>query len=129
MELNEFQGNRWLETARWLGYEENFNPRTVEWGPSHVSFLTFKSLLQLRKIMSTGERGSPPRSTILSSYVPLKAAPMCSGVFLLDLKTSNLSMVAERVVDELLTKNEIRAGDRESLLRALLMRRRFILVS
>eukprot|EP00066_Takifugu_rubripes_P002815 XP_003964963.1 PREDICTED: band 3 anion transport protein [Takifugu rubripes] len=98
VELNEFQGNKWLETARWLGYEENFNPRTDEWGPSHVSYLTFKSLLQLRKLMST-------------------------GVFLLDLDTSNLSMVAERVVDELLSKNEIRAGDREGLLRALLMRR------
>lgn len=60
VELNEFKDNTWLETARWLGYEENFNPRTDEWGPSHVSFLTFKSLLQLRKIMSTGERGSPP---------------------------------------------------------------------
>lgn len=53
---------------------------------------------------------------------------MCSGVFLLDMTTSNLSVVAEKVVDELLSKNEIRAGDRESLLRALLMRRRFILV-
>lgn len=54
---------------------------------------------------------------------------MCSGVFLLDLNTSSLSMVAEKVVDELLSKNEIRAGDREGLLRALLMRRRFVSVS
>lgn len=59
MELNELQDNRWLETARWLGYEENFNPKTEEWGPSHVSFLNFKCLLQLRKIMNTGERGWP----------------------------------------------------------------------
>lgn len=56
MELNEFQGNRWLETARWLGYEENFNLNTEEWGPSHVSCLSFKSLLKLRKLMVTGER-------------------------------------------------------------------------
>ncbi|CAF92029.1 unnamed protein product, partial [Tetraodon nigroviridis] len=99
VELNEFQGNRWLETARWLGYEENFNPKTEQWGPSHVSFLTFKSLLQLRKLMS-------------------------SGAFLFDLNTSSLSLVAEKVVDELLSKNEIGASDREGLLRALLMRRR-----
>uniref|UniRef100_H3CF22 Anion exchange protein n=1 Tax=Tetraodon nigroviridis TaxID=99883 RepID=H3CF22_TETNG len=98
VELNEFQGNRWLETARWLGYEENFNPKTEQWGPSHVSFLTFKSLLQLRKLMS-------------------------SGAFLFDLNTSSLSLVAEKVVDELLSKNEIGASDREGLLRALLMRR------
>lgn len=51
---------------------------------------------------------------------------MCSGTFLFNLNTSSLSVVAEKVVDELLDKNEIQAGDREGLLRALLMRRRFI---
>lgn len=69
MELNEFQGNRWLETARWLGYEENFNPNTEQWGPSHVSFLTFKSLLQLRKMMSSGECGSPAEAQIATYSV------------------------------------------------------------
>lgn len=57
VELNEFQDSKWLETARWLGYEENFNPVTQKWGPSHVSYLTFKTLLQLRKIMGTGDFG------------------------------------------------------------------------
>lgn len=57
VELNEFQGSNWLETARWLGYEENLNPATGKWGPSHVSYLTFKSLIQLRKTMSTGDFG------------------------------------------------------------------------
>lgn len=75
--------------------------------------------------MSVGGR----RETVFSRSVPLKAAPMCSGAFLLNLNTSSLSVVAEKVVDELLSKNEIRAGDREGLLRALLMRRRFIFVS
>lgn len=68
-ELNEFQGNRWLETARWLGYEENLNPNTGQWGPSHVSFLTFNSLLQLRKLMSSGERGSPAEAQIATFWV------------------------------------------------------------
>lgn len=54
---------------------------------------------------------------------------MCSGAFLFDLNTSSLSLVAEKVVDELLSKNEIRASDREGLLRALLMRRRSVSVS
>lgn len=63
MELNEFQGNTWLETARWLGYEENFNPNTEQWGPSHVSFLTFNSLLQLRKMMSSCGRGEAQITT------------------------------------------------------------------
>lgn len=46
------------------------------------------------------------------------------GAVIFDLNTSSLSAVAERMVDELLYKNEIRASDRDNLLRALLMRRR-----
>uniref|UniRef100_A0A8C7NXM4 Anion exchange protein n=1 Tax=Oncorhynchus mykiss TaxID=8022 RepID=A0A8C7NXM4_ONCMY len=87
-----------IETGRWVGYEENFNPATGKWGPSHVSYLTFKSLIQLRKIMST-------------------------GAIILDLQASSLSAVAEKVVDELRSKGEIRAADRDGLLRALLQRR------
>uniref|UniRef100_A0A671YUZ1 Anion exchange protein n=1 Tax=Sparus aurata TaxID=8175 RepID=A0A671YUZ1_SPAAU len=100
VELNELQGNSWQETSRWMGYEENLNTATGKWGPSHVSYLTFKSLLQLRKTMST-------------------------GAVIFDLNAGSLSAVAEKVVDELLNKNEIRASDRDGLLRALLMRRRY----
>ncbi|XP_059925828.1 solute carrier family 4 member 1a (Diego blood group) [Gadus macrocephalus] len=98
VELNELQGSSWQETARWLGYEENVTPATGVWSSAHVSYLTFKSLIQLRKTMST-------------------------GAVILDLDASSLSAVAERAVDELLNKDEIRASDRESLLRSLLMRR------
>uniref|UniRef100_A0A8C2ZPQ4 Solute carrier family 4 member 1a (Diego blood group) n=1 Tax=Cyclopterus lumpus TaxID=8103 RepID=A0A8C2ZPQ4_CYCLU len=82
---------------RWVGYEENLNPATGKWDPSHVSHLTFKSLIQLRKTMST-------------------------GAVILDLNASSLSTIAEKVADELLDKGEIRASDRDGLLRALLMR-------
>ncbi|KAM7371683.1 hypothetical protein PAMP_008898 [Pampus punctatissimus] len=98
VELNELQGNTWQETGRWVGYEENFNSATGQWGSSHVSYLTFKSLIQLRKTMST-------------------------GAFIFDVNAGSLSAVAEKVVDELLSNNEIRASDRDALLRALLMRR------
>ena len=54
MELNELQGSSWQETGRWLGYEENVSPATGVWSSAHVSYLTFKSLIQLRKTMSTG---------------------------------------------------------------------------
>uniref|UniRef100_A0A8C8DYH3 Anion exchange protein n=1 Tax=Oryzias sinensis TaxID=183150 RepID=A0A8C8DYH3_9TELE len=94
----ELQGNTWQQTARWVGYEENFDSVTRQWGPSHVSYLTFKSLIQLRRAMST-------------------------GAILLDMNASNLSLMAEKIVDELLAKDEIRPSDREGLLRALLMRR------
>nr|QOU09168.1 solute carrier family 4 member 1A [Lateolabrax maculatus] len=98
VELNEIQGNNWQETARWVGYEENLNLATGKWGPSHVSYLTFKSLLQVRKTMST-------------------------GAVILNLNASNMSVVAEKVADELVNKGEIRASDRDILLRSLLMRR------
>ncbi|XP_077415242.1 solute carrier family 4 member 1a (Diego blood group) [Vanacampus margaritifer] len=98
VELNELQGNTWQETGRWVGFEENFNAATGKWGPSHTSYLTFKSLIQLRKTMST-------------------------GAVIFDLDASGLSSIAEKVVDALVNKNEIRASDRDALLRALLMRR------
>ncbi|XP_069021594.1 solute carrier family 4 member 1a (Diego blood group) [Embiotoca jacksoni] len=98
VELNELQGSTWQETSRWVGYEENLDPASGNWGPSHVSYLTFKSLIQLRKILST-------------------------GAVILDLNASSLSSVVEKVADELVDKNEIQAGDRDALLRALLMRR------
>ncbi len=44
--------------GRWLGYEENLSPATGQWSQSHISYLTFKSLIQLRKVMSTGETPS-----------------------------------------------------------------------
>lgn len=49
---------------------------------------------------------------------------MFSGAFIFDMSTTSLSVVAEKVVNELLNKNEIRPSDRDGLLRALLMRRR-----
>ncbi|KAM4530111.1 solute carrier family 4 member 1a (Diego blood group) isoform 1-T2 [Odontesthes bonariensis] len=98
VELNELQGNTWQETSRWVGYEENFDPATGTWGSSHVSYLTFKSLIQVRRAMST-------------------------GAIIFDLSAGGLSAVAEKIVDELQNKNEISASEREGLLRTLLMRR------
>ncbi|CAL8274461.1 unnamed protein product [Lota lota] len=98
VELNELQGSSWQETGRWLGYEENVSLATGVWSSAHVSYLTFRSLIQLRQTMST-------------------------AAVILDLNASSLSTVAEKAVDELLNKSEIRASDRESLLRSLLMRR------
>ncbi|XP_046894571.1 solute carrier family 4 member 1a (Diego blood group) [Hypomesus transpacificus] len=98
VELNELRGSTWQETGRWVGFEENMNPATGTWSPSHISYLTFKSLIQLRKTMST-------------------------GVVILDLNAGSLPAVAESVADHLLRKNEIRSSDRDVLLRALLQRR------
>uniref|UniRef100_A0A8C9TJ50 Anion exchange protein n=1 Tax=Scleropages formosus TaxID=113540 RepID=A0A8C9TJ50_SCLFO len=81
----------WQETGRWMGYEESYNPKTATWGPAHISYLTFKSLIQLRRTMST-------------------------GVILLDQEECTMTGIVESMVAELLTKKEIRPGDHDALL-------------
>lgn len=60
VELNEQmkdqkQDTYWQETGRWGGYEESFDPQSGVWASSHISYLTFKSLIQLRRTMNTGQ--------------------------------------------------------------------------
>ncbi|XP_030649274.1 solute carrier family 4 member 1a (Diego blood group) isoform X2 [Chanos chanos] len=98
VELNELVGGVWQETGRWVGYEESYNTATGIWGSSHISYLTFSSLLQIRRLMS-------------------------SGAVLLDVEEISLTGIAEKVADELVAKQEIRSGDRNNLVAALLRKR------
>uniref|UniRef100_A0AAQ5XE91 Anion exchange protein n=1 Tax=Amphiprion ocellaris TaxID=80972 RepID=A0AAQ5XE91_AMPOC len=100
VELNELmkdqkQETYWQETGRWAGYEESYDPQAGVWGSSHVSYLTFKSLIQLRRSMNT-------------------------GVTLFDCEEKTLATIAEKMVSEMVNKKEIRPGDREEVLKALL---------
>ncbi|XP_070963067.1 solute carrier family 4 member 1b (Diego blood group) isoform X3 [Oncorhynchus clarkii lewisi] len=99
-ELMHDQQNQqgWQETGRWVGYEESYDPEAGGWGPSHISYLTFKSLIQLRRTMNT-------------------------GVVMLDRVERSLSGIAEKIVDELIIKKEIRPSDRDGVLRSLLQNR------
>lgn len=47
----------WQETGRWAGYEESYDPQSGVWASSSITYLTFKSLIQLRRTMNTGQRG------------------------------------------------------------------------
>uniref|UniRef100_A0A9J8ALE1 Anion exchange protein n=1 Tax=Cyprinus carpio carpio TaxID=630221 RepID=A0A9J8ALE1_CYPCA len=98
VELNELRGEVWQEMGRWLGYEENLSPATGQWSQSHISYLTFKSLFQLRKVMST-------------------------GAVLLDVDESSLSSICQMMVEQLLLKKEIQPTDRDALV-AILQRKR-----
>uniref|UniRef100_A0A7N8Y3W9 Anion exchange protein n=1 Tax=Mastacembelus armatus TaxID=205130 RepID=A0A7N8Y3W9_9TELE len=49
------QQSYWQETGRWAGYEESFDPQAGVWASSQISYLTFKSLIQLRRTMNTGQ--------------------------------------------------------------------------
>uniref|UniRef100_A0A8C1V627 Anion exchange protein n=1 Tax=Cyprinus carpio TaxID=7962 RepID=A0A8C1V627_CYPCA len=52
---NPNQQSYWQEMGRWVGYEETYDVEAGHWGPSHISYLTFKSLVQIRRTMNTGE--------------------------------------------------------------------------
>lgn len=49
---------------------------------------------------------------------------MSAAAVLLDLQETDFTVIAERIVDALLEKDEIRASDQETLLKALLEKRR-----
>ncbi|XP_038591512.1 solute carrier family 4 member 1b (Diego blood group) [Micropterus salmoides] len=92
------QETYWQETGRWGGYEESFDPQTGVWASSHISYLTFKSLIQLRRTMNT-------------------------GVMIFNCDERTLTGIAEKMVSEMVNKKEIRPGDQEGVLRSLLQNR------
>ncbi|KAM9336661.1 solute carrier family 4 member 1b (Diego blood group) [Symphorus nematophorus] len=92
------QQTYWQETGRWGGYEESFDPQSGVWASSHISYLTFKSLIQLRRAMNT-------------------------GVTIFNCEERTLASIAEKMVTEMVNKKEIRPADREGVLNSLLQNR------
>ncbi|KAM9425537.1 LOW QUALITY PROTEIN: solute carrier family 4 member 1b (Diego blood group) [Pholidichthys leucotaenia] len=88
----------WQETGRWAGYEQSLDPQAGVWATSHISYLTFKSLIQLRRTMNT-------------------------VVTIFDCEEKTLATIAEKMVSEMVSKKEIRQGDREEVLKSLLQNR------
>uniref|UniRef100_A0A8C7YM00 Anion exchange protein n=1 Tax=Oryzias sinensis TaxID=183150 RepID=A0A8C7YM00_9TELE len=89
---------QWRETARWFRFEEEMEEEDTEcWGRPQVSCLSFHSLLQLQKAIS-------------------------HGAALLDLKQRTLPGIAQQVVEQLVLSDQIKAEDRDKLLRVLLLR-------
>uniref|UniRef100_A0A8C4YUX1 Anion exchange protein n=1 Tax=Gadus morhua TaxID=8049 RepID=A0A8C4YUX1_GADMO len=92
-QAQEQQPSFWQEVGRSGGSEES--PQAGGPPSSHISYLTFKSLVQLRRTLNT-------------------------GVVMLDCKELSLATIAEKMVDELVKKKEIRPGDREGVLNSLI---------
>ena len=44
---------QWMETARWVGLEENLGKDGI-WGRPHLPYLNFWSLLELQKAFAKG---------------------------------------------------------------------------
>ncbi|XP_041121475.1 anion exchange protein 2-like isoform X4 [Polyodon spathula] len=103
VELSELKIDRnqelfWQEMARWVQFEEDFNHDVELWGKPHVSYLTLKSLLELRRTMG-------------------------KGTVLLDLQERSLAGIASKVVDSMEKDGQLTEQDRAQLLRALLLKR------
>ncbi|XP_028285808.1 solute carrier family 4 member 1b (Diego blood group) [Parambassis ranga] len=95
---NQQQQAYWQETGRWTGHEESFDPHAGVWASLHISYLTFKSLIRLRRTMNT-------------------------GVTIFDCEEQTLATIAEKMVSEMVNKKEIRSEDREGVLKSLLQNR------
>uniref|UniRef100_A0A671U586 Anion exchange protein n=1 Tax=Sparus aurata TaxID=8175 RepID=A0A671U586_SPAAU len=89
------QESYWQEMGRWGGYEESIDPQSGMWASSHISYLTFRSLIQLRRVT------------------------------ILDCEERTLASIAEKMVNEMVNKREIRPGDKEGVLKSLLQNRRY----
>ncbi|XP_072796159.1 band 3 anion transport protein [Vicugna pacos] len=87
---------QWMEAARWLHMEEN-RGKDGTWGRPHVSYLTFWSLLELQKAFA-------------------------KGTVLLDLPEKSLAGVVSQLLDRFIFDGQIQRQDRETLLRALLLK-------
>ncbi|KAK1881345.1 Band 3 anion exchange protein [Dissostichus eleginoides] len=89
------QQTYWQETGRWAGCEESFDPQAGVWATSSISYLTFKSLIQLRRTMNT-------------------------GVTIFDCEEQTFASIAEKMVNEMVNKKEIKPESKEGLLKSLL---------
>lgn len=89
---NEF---RWMEASHWIKLEEDFE-EMGHWGRPHLSYLTFQSLLEVRKAFS-------------------------KGTVLLDLQERSLSGIANQVLSQMIYEGKLKPDDQEVLLRTLLL--------
>ncbi|KAM4622557.1 band 3 anion transport protein isoform 2-T2 [Discoglossus pictus] len=88
---------RWVEAARWLKNEEGYQDDLRQWGKPQLSYLTFRSLLELRNAFQ-------------------------KGTVLLDLSEKTLPGIASQVIDQMIYEEQLKPADREEVLRALLLK-------
>ncbi|KAM5134906.1 band 3 anion transport protein isoform 2-T2 [Mantella aurantiaca] len=87
----------WVEAARWLKNEEGFQEDLKQWGKPQLSYLTFRSLLELRRAVK-------------------------NGTVILDLAEKTLPGISSHVIDQLIYEGHLHPDNREEVLRALLLR-------
>ncbi|KAG6938299.1 solute carrier family 4 member 1 (Diego blood group), partial [Chelydra serpentina] len=86
---------RWMEAGHWIKLEEDFE-EAGHWGRPHLSYLTFRSLLEVRKAFT-------------------------KGTVLLDLPEKFLAGITNQLIDQMIFEGQLKAQDREAILRTLLL--------
>ncbi|XP_044855574.1 band 3 anion transport protein [Mauremys mutica] len=86
---------RWMEAGHWIKLEEDFE-EAGHWGRPHLSYLTFRSLLEVRKAFT-------------------------KGTILLDLPEKFLAGITNQLIDQMIYEGQLKPQDREAILRTLLL--------
>ncbi|KAM6233955.1 band 3 anion transport protein [Spheniscus humboldti] len=85
----------WMETGHWLKLEEDFK-EAGHWGQPHLSFLTYRSLLEIHRALA-------------------------KGTVLLDVAATSLAAIAHILINQMIYEGQIKPQDREDILRTLLL--------
>ncbi|XP_022102760.1 band 3 anion transport protein-like isoform X2 [Acanthaster planci] len=102
-ELYKVEGHdmQWKEKARWIKFEEDVEEGSDRWGKPHIASLTFHSLIELRKLLA-------------------------QGATLLDLEETHLSDIFHRIVEKMITSDQIMEENTGDVMRALLLKHRHL---
>jgi len=101
VEMDELEGDEWVERARWIKYEEDLEADVGKWGKPHVASLSFHSLINLRRCLE-------------------------GGTMLLDISARDLPQVLHRVVEDLSEKGIIVEDQKSRVLGVLLYRHKHV---
>ncbi|XP_064329575.1 band 3 anion transport protein [Phalacrocorax carbo] len=85
----------WMEAGHWLKLEEDFK-EDEHWGQPHLSFLTYHSLLEIRRALA-------------------------KGAVLFDVAATSLAAIAHILIDQMIYEGQIKPQDQEAILRTLLL--------
>uniref|UniRef100_A0A672USC6 Anion exchange protein n=2 Tax=Strigops habroptila TaxID=2489341 RepID=A0A672USC6_STRHB len=85
----------WMEAGHWLKLEEDFK-EAGHWGQPHLSFLTYRSLLEVRRALAR-------------------------GAVLLDVAANSLAAIARVLIDQMIYEGQIKPQDGHDILRTLLL--------
>ncbi|KAM6993760.1 band 3 anion transport protein isoform 1-T1 [Passerculus sandwichensis] len=86
----------WMEAGHWLRLEEDFQ-ESGDWSQPHLSFLTYHSLLEIRRALS-------------------------KGAILLNTEANSLPAVVHILLDQLIYEGQMKPQDRDDVMRTLLLR-------